>query len=153
MMLLGLFSVGCLLQRVICFPSMTSLKKPIFHCKWLSISDCFWVRDGVMCSLLSALGVHLVWTCAGPGHCEFIWAPALLCLKGPDSLLYSVSPVLFTLFCYFLGSGGMDLMQTSYLVFQGLSLSAYCLATCLCICSHLLQEEAFLLMAEQGIDL
>jgi hypothetical protein len=38
-------------------------------------------------------------------------------------------------------------------VFQGLSLSAQSLAVGLCICSHLLQEEASLMMAEQDIDL
>ena len=31
--------------------------------------------------------------------------------------------------------------------------SAYCLAVSLCICSHLLQEEVSLRMAEQGTDL
>jgi hypothetical protein len=34
-------------------------------------------------------------------------------------------------------------------VFQGLLLSAYCLAVGLCVCSNLLQEEASLMMADQ----
>jgi hypothetical protein len=37
-------------------------------------------------------------------------------------------------------------------VFQGISFSAWCLALGLCICSVLLQEEASLMMAEQGPD-
>ena len=39
------------------------------------------------------------------------------------------------------------------LVFQGLSLSAYYLAVSLCICSHLLQGDASLMVAEQDTDL
>lgn len=49
---------------------------------------------------------------------------------------------------------GRDLMDTSH---SGLnapsSLTVYCLPVVLCICFHLLQEEASLLVAEQGTDL
>lgn len=53
-----------------------------FICQCLSRGDNFWVRDGSMCPLLSALGPHLMQTCAGPGHApslgEFLCAPVLL---------------------------------------------------------------------------
>lgn len=53
-----------------------------------------------------------------------------------------------------LSSEGKNLMETSHLarVFQGLSLSEHCPVVGLYICSHLLQEEASLTMAEQDTD-
>lgn len=58
---------------------------------------------------------------------------------------------------------GMNLLETSYLhcskslcwpwVFLGLLLSAQCLTFDLCICYHLIQEEAFLIVTEQDTDL
>lgn len=68
--LLSSFSVGDLLLgtqpalRGVCFPSATHWGK------WLSIGDCFWVRERGTCPLfLSAVGHRLLQlTCVGQMH-------------------------------------------------------------------------------------
>jgi hypothetical protein len=68
----------------------------IFICKWLSISDSFWVRDGGMCSLvLSALKPSSITDpcrlCACCHNlCEFIFG--LWCLPSPLTLRLSPFP-------------------------------------------------------------
>lgn len=82
-----------------------------------------------------------------------MYAPVLW---GADGLVLLCCPPLLTplLHCS-MSPEGKDLMQTSRV---GLSvprslLSAHCPAVGLCICPPLLQEEASLMVGEQGTDL
>lgn len=73
----------------------------LFSDEWLSIEDCFWVRDGGGGPLrLSALGSHQAQTCAGPVHaaslCEFMSASVVLCLEDLVSLMFSIPSGYYT---------------------------------------------------------
>lgn len=70
--------------------------------------------------------------------------------KGPYFLMFSILMVL-TLFLPPLMLGSLTSVETPHLgIFQGLSLTEYFLALSLCMCYHLLQEEAPLVMIKQG---
>ena len=109
-----------------------------------------------MCLLLSVLGPKQARPCC-LSLCEFTVAPALLCLEGLDSLVSS-SPLALTLFLPLLpqfiepwGDGfdgdipfRAECSEVSPLHIFQLWVS---------ICSHLLKEEASLMMAEQDTNL
>lgn len=66
------------------YPTRSHWRILLFHCEWLSIRDCFWVRNGDLCViLLSATGIHQVQTSADPVNastvCVFLCVPVLLC--------------------------------------------------------------------------
>ena len=128
----------------------------LFICKWPSVGDSLWARDGDMCLLLSVLGPKQARPCC-LSLCEFTVAPALLCLEGLDSLVSS-SPLALTLFLPLLpqfiepwGDGfdgdipfRAECSEVSPLHIFQLWVS---------ICSHLLKEEASMTAARQGTDL
>ena len=97
----------------------------MFICKWLSVGDCFWVRNRDLCSvLLSALGPYLVQTPAGPDMLtQSLWVQiilhhvdligfAFLVFSIPSELLRLLSPLLLL---DSLNPEGRDLMKTSHL--------------------------------------
>lgn len=145
---------ACLPLRVVSYHSDRYFleENKIFICKWLSIGDCFWLRDICMCRLLiSVLGPNLVQKlhtlCMLPqfplvhmcfnsvevegclfvagGHCGYLYSPTPLALIHalPPLLEGSVSPE------------GNVLMETSHSVlFQCFFFFEYCLAVRLSIC-------------------
>ena len=87
-----------------------------------------------------------------PSHaaslCEFIRASVLSCFLGAIHPFW-LPQSFHLLLCRVLSPEGKALMKTAHV---GL-LSAHCPAVVLCICSHLVQGEASLLMSEQDTDL
>ena len=135
--------------RVVCFPSKVLLEKTkFFICKWLPTKANVCVKARGMCPHLPPLGPYLVQTWADPVRAAsvsgFTCTQALLCLEGLDFLV-SLSPA------------GSSLLLPPLPQFPEPRLSVpRSLTLCivgqwlLCLCSHLLQEEASLMMAEQG---
>lgn len=136
--------------KVVCFPSATHWGK------WLSIGDCFRVREGGTCPLfLSAVGLRLLQlTCVGQMHAACLWVHFCFAQADLEGLvLLGVLHPLWLLHSFHLPSSagfheprgeGSD----SSIPFRAEgsrvphSLHTECLAVGLCISSHLLQEEA-----------
>lgn len=144
---------GHALVRVFCFPSEAPLEKTLnFH-----LEDCFCVRDQGMCPLL-LLVLRPIW-CRPVWSCACCFSLCDLCVDPADleGLVPSTPPGSDIFLPHLLKDSepwGRDLMEMSL---SGLSISRsltlYIRSACgLCICSHLFQEETFL-MAEQGTDL
>lgn len=114
---------------MVCFSNETTLEETKFSYAsgyWVRISwRLLLVRNGGMCPLLfSALGSHLVQTCAGPVHTA--WVSVSLCVYWPYwfiwpwfSWLYYPSPLALILFLLPFPQGSLsperrDLMETSF---------------------------------------
>lgn len=119
-----------------------------FVCRWLLIGDSVRLNDGYMC-LLSALGLNLVWTHAGPVPEATVSVSSYIricvvhvCLEGLDFLVFSTSlalnlfPPLFPQVPW-AWRGRIWWMGRCSSVFH----SAYCLAVFFYICSLLLQGK------------
>ena len=96
---------------------------------------------------LSVLGSHLAQTCVSPMR-----AAAVPLSLGVRALVQMCLELFISyMSCIPSGSDRRDLMKTPHLGLS-LSFSAHCPIKGLCICSHPLHTEAFLMMVEQEND-